>query len=94
MSFLRDEAVPEEAASLPPQDGAKQNGCSIGHSSQAKRRPPSRLGAYFIDHVAVQVGLAYPENRKENDDVTEKYEMLSKQKKTAERNTEQYDGLL
>ncbi|MCB5931157.1 hypothetical protein LJB63_17625, partial [[Eubacterium] rectale] len=62
--------MPEGAASLPPQDGAKQNGCSIGHSSQAKRRPPSRLGAYFIDHVAVQVGLAYPENRKENDDVT------------------------
>ena len=54
---------------LPPQDGAEQNGGSVGHAAQAEGRPPGRFGAYLVHHVTVQVGLAYPEEGKENDNV-------------------------
>ena len=54
---------------LPPQNGAEQDGGSIGHAAQAKGSPPEGFGTDFIDQVPVKIGLSYPEEGEKDDDV-------------------------
>ena len=54
---------------LPPQNGAEQDGGSIGHAAQAKGSPPEGFGTDFIDHVPVKIGLSYPKEGEKDDDV-------------------------
>lgn len=56
-------------ADLPPEHGADQNRRAIGHSPQAQRCPERRFGAEFVHHVPVNVGFAYPDEGKDNDDI-------------------------
>lgn len=54
---------------LPPQNGAEQDGGSIGHAAQAKGSPPGGFGTDFVDHVPVEIGFSYPEEGEEDNDV-------------------------
>ena len=62
-------AVFRTRSMLPPQNGAEQDGGSIGHAAQAKGSPPEGFGTDFIDHVPVKIGLSYPEEGEKDDDV-------------------------